>query len=146
MKNRLNADVCYCSLFMCLQPITDNFPMQQLHEINWIVCNLTTPANYFHALRRQTAFPFRKPLIIMSPKSLLRHPEAKSTFDDFVEGTEFQRVITDNTVAGQNPEKVKKLLFCSGKVFYDLAKERINSKKEKDVAIIRLEQVNNDVQ
>lgn len=122
-------------------PISDSFPMQQLHEVNWIVCNLTTPANYFHALRRQIAFPFRKPLIIMSPKSLLRHPEAKSSFDDFVEGTEFKRVITDETVAGQNPEKVKKLLFCSGKIFYDLAKERISSKKEKDIAIIRLEQI-----
>lgn len=72
-------------------PESEDFAVRQLHDINWIVANCTTPANIFHILRRQIALPFRKPLIIMSPKSLLRHPEARSSFDDMLEGTEFQR-------------------------------------------------------
>lgn len=72
-------------------PESEDFAVRQLHDINWIVANVTTPGNYFHILRRQIALPFRKPLIIMSPKSLLRHPDAKSCFDEMLEGTEFQR-------------------------------------------------------
>lgn len=72
-------------------PESEDFAVRQLHDINWIVANVTTPANFFHIMRRQIALPFRKPLIIMSPKSLLRHPDARSNFDDMLEGTEFQR-------------------------------------------------------
>lgn len=72
-------------------PESEDFAVRQLHDINWIVANITTPANFFHIMRRQIALPFRKPLILMSPKSLLRHPDAKSGFDDMLEGTEFQR-------------------------------------------------------
>ncbi|CAB3372874.1 Hypothetical predicted protein [Cloeon dipterum] len=72
-------------------PESEEFAVRQLHDINWIVANCSTPANYFHILRRQIALPFRKPLVIMTPKSLLRHPEAKSSFDEMVEGSEFLR-------------------------------------------------------
>jgi 2-oxoglutarate dehydrogenase E1 component len=115
--------------------------IQQLHETNWIVCNATTPANLFHMLRRQIALPFRKPLIVMTPKSLLRHPEARSSFDEMAEGTEFKRLIPDTSIASEQPEKVKRLLFCTGKVYYDLAKERHQREREHDIAIARVEQV-----
>lgn len=72
-------------------PESDEFAIRQLHDINWIVANCSTPANYFHILRRQIAMPFRKPLVLMTPKSLLRHPEAKSKFSEMTEGTEFKR-------------------------------------------------------
>ena len=72
-------------------PEGEDFAIRQLHDSNWIVANCSSPANYFHILRRQVALPFRKPLILMTPKSLLRHPEAKSSFDDMKDGTEFQR-------------------------------------------------------
>lgn len=82
------------------------------------VVNCTTPANYFHVLRRQIALPFRKPLVIMTPKSLLRHPEARSSFDDMASGTNFQRVIPDPLAQSS----VRKVVFCSGKVckFFNL--------------------------
>jgi 2-oxoglutarate dehydrogenase E1 component len=119
----------------------ENFEMQQLHEINWTVANLTTPANYFHILRRQIALPFRKPLIIMSPKSLLRHPDAKSSFDDMIEGSQFRRMIPDESEASESPEKVRKLLFCTGKIYYELAKERIQKERNNQIAISRIEQI-----
>jgi len=103
-------------------------------EDNWQVVNLTTPAQYFHALRRQIVRPWRKPLVVMTPKSLLRHPEAVSRFEDF-DGT-FQRVLGDATVEAS---KVRRVLVCSGKVYYDLAKRRAEQKSD-DTAIIRLEQ------
>ncbi|XP_055379071.1 2-oxoglutarate dehydrogenase complex component E1 isoform X2 [Condylostylus longicornis] len=122
-------------------PESDEFAIRQLHDINWIVANCSTPANYFHILRRQIALPFRKPLIIMTPKSLLRLPECRSTFDDMVEGTEFQRVISDSGPASENASSVKKLVFCTGRVYYDLAKARAENKLEKDIAISRIEQI-----
>lgn len=122
-------------------PEDDNFVMQQLHEINWFVCNVTTPANYFHMLRRQIRLPFRKPLIVMTPKSLLRHPDARSSFDDMLEGTEFQRLIPDESTASENPESVKKLVFCTGKVYFDLAQERVTREREHNIAIARVEQL-----
>lgn len=70
---------------------SEDFAIKQLYEVNWIVTNCTTPANFFHALRRQIAMNFRKPLINISPKLLLRHPKARSSFDEMLEGTEFQR-------------------------------------------------------
>src|SRR5690606_5527072 len=100
------------------------------------VCNLTTPAQLFHALRRQVLRPWRKPLVIFSPKSLLRHKEAVSTVDDLATGR-FQRVIPDTQV---DPAKATRVLLCSGKVYYDLLDARRKLGRE-DVAIVRLEQL-----
>ncbi|XP_041447600.1 2-oxoglutarate dehydrogenase-like, mitochondrial isoform X3 [Drosophila obscura] len=122
-------------------PESDEFAVRQLHDINWIVANCTTPANLYHILRRQIALPFRKPLILCTPKSLLRHPEAKSPFSEMSEGSEFQRIIPDNGPAGQNPASVKKVVFCSGRVYYDLTKTRAEKQLESDVAILRVEQI-----
>lgn len=122
-------------------PENENFELQQLHEANWFVLNCTTPANYFHALRRQIVLPIRKPVIMMTPKSLLRHPEAKSSFDDMAEGTSFRRLIPESGAAVDNAEHVRKLLFCSGKVYYDLAKERIQKNCVDGIAIARVEQI-----
>ncbi|XP_017784417.1 PREDICTED: 2-oxoglutarate dehydrogenase, mitochondrial isoform X2 [Nicrophorus vespilloides] len=122
-------------------PESEEFAVRQLHDINWIVANCSTPANLFHILRRQIALPFRKPLILLTPKSLLRHPEARSSFDEMVEGTEFQRIIPEKGPAAANAQGVKKLLFCSGKVYYDFTKARKEKGLEKDIAIARMEQV-----
>jgi 2-oxoglutarate dehydrogenase E1 component len=100
------------------------------------VCNLTTPAQLFHCLRRQVVRPWRKPLVIFTPKSLLRHKEAVSTTEDLVSGR-FQRVIPDPHV---DPAKVKRVLLCTGKVYYDLLDARRKRSRE-DVAIVRLEQL-----
>ncbi|XP_058799660.1 2-oxoglutarate dehydrogenase complex component E1 isoform X4 [Phymastichus coffea] len=122
-------------------PESEEFAVRQLHDINWIVANCSTPANLFHILRRQIALPFRKPLIIMTPKSLLRHPEARSSFDLMTEGTEFLRIIPEEGIAAQNPNEVKRILFCSGKVYYDLKKSRSERKMDNNVAIVRVEQI-----
>ncbi|XP_053689506.1 2-oxoglutarate dehydrogenase complex component E1-like isoform X4 [Sabethes cyaneus] len=122
-------------------PESEEFAIRQLHDINWIVANCSTPANYFHIMRRQIALPFRKPLILLTPKSLLRHPEAKSPFSEMVDGTEFQRIIPDASAASQNPSKVKKLIFCSGRVYYDILKARRERQLESEIAISRLEQI-----
>ncbi|WP_312186116.1 2-oxoglutarate dehydrogenase E1 component [Sphingobacterium sp.] len=103
---------------------------------NMILANCTTPANYFHLLRRQLVREFRKPLVVFTPKSLLRHPKVVSPLKDFTEGV-FQEVIDDANVAAKD---VKRVLFCSGKVYYDLL-EKQEADKRKDVAIVRLEQL-----
>ncbi|KAK6633424.1 hypothetical protein RUM44_004027 [Polyplax serrata] len=115
--------------------------VKQIRDSNWIIANLTTPANYFHILRRQIYLNFRKPLVIMSPKSLLRHPLAKSSFDEMTEGTSFQRMIFEKGEASKNPSNVKKLIFCTGKVYYDLFKTREDKKLNSEIAISRLEQI-----
>lgn len=122
--------------------IDELFGIKQLHDTNMIVVNCSTPANYFHVLRRQCILPFRKPLIVFSPKSLLRHPEAKSNFDEMTENTTFKRILPDATVASQNPEQVKRLVLCTGKVFYELNKERSTRNLDGQVAITRVEQLN----
>jgi 2-oxoglutarate dehydrogenase E1 component len=109
--------------------------LQLCAEDNIQVCNLTTPAQLFHVLRRQVNRPWRKPLVIFTPKSLLRHPEAVSSLEELASGA-FQRVIPDPAV---DPTKVTRILLCSGKVFYDLAGER-KKRGRADVAIVRLEQ------
>ncbi|XP_061490980.1 2-oxoglutarate dehydrogenase-like, mitochondrial isoform X2 [Rhineura floridana] len=119
----------------------DDFEVSQLYECNWIVVNCSTPASYFHVLRRQILLPFRKPLIIFTPKSLLRHPEAKSSFDEMVSGTSFRRVIPEEGPSAETPGEVKRVIFCTGKVYYDLVRERKNQDLEKEVAITRLEQI-----
>jgi len=78
----------------------------------------------------------------MTPKSLLRLPEARSSFDDMIEGTKFQRLIPDNGICTHNPNNVKKVIFCTGKVYYDLIKEREKMDREDTIAIHRIEQVN----
>ena len=103
---------------------------------NIIVANITSPANYFHLLRRQMKFGFRKPLVIMTPKSLLRHPKVVSPLEDLANGS-FQQIFDDPTA---DPAKVERLVLCTGKLYYDLLakKEEINDDK---VALVRLEQV-----
>ncbi|XP_072851175.2 2-oxoglutarate dehydrogenase-like, mitochondrial isoform X2 [Pogona vitticeps] len=123
-------------------PKFDNdFEVSQLFDCNWIVVNCSTPASYFHVLRRQILLPFRKPLIIFTPKSLLRHPEAKSSFDEMLLGTRFRRMIPEEGPPAESPSEVKRVIFCTGKVYYDLVKERKNQDLEKEVAITRLEQI-----
>jgi len=112
--------------------------LQRCAERNMTVCNLTTPANYFHALRRQMKRNFRKPLVLMTPKSLLRHKLAVSPLKDMAAGSGFKFVIpeTDKLVA---PAQVKRVVLCSGKVYYDLLAER-RERGIKNVALVRLEQ------
>ncbi len=105
-------------------------------DYNIVVANMTTPANFFHLLRRQLAWNFRKPCIVMSPKSLLRHPEMISPVEDFIQGR-FKEIIDDDYA---DPKKVKKLLLCTGKIYFDLLHEQRKSKRT-DVAIIRIEQL-----
>lgn len=111
--------------------------LQLAAEWNIVVANLTTPANIFHALRRQVKWDFRKPLVIFSPKSLLRHPECVSKIQDLTEG-HFQEIIDDAKV--KDPKKIKRLLLCTGKVYYDL-KARQDKEQREDIAIVRLEQL-----
>ncbi len=113
--------------------------LQLCAEENLIVGNFTTPAQYFHALRRQKRRNFRKPLILMTPKSLLSRPEAISSEEDFLEGTCFQEILPDNMVF-ENPDQVKRVVLCSGKVYYDLVAYR-NDHNISDTAIIRVEQL-----
>lgn len=122
-------------------PESEEFAVRQLHDINWIIGYCSTPANLFHILRRQIALPFRKPLILMTGKSLLRHPESRSSFDDMVEGTEFIRLIPEDGPAVKDPSNVKKLVFCCGKVYFDLKKARADHKLDSEIAIARIEQV-----
>jgi 2-oxoglutarate dehydrogenase E1 component len=117
-----------------------SYNAQSLHDCNWIVANPTTPANFFHIMRRQIKMPFRKPLIIMSPKSGLNHPRARSPISDMLEGTEVQRVIPDAKTAA-NPEAVKRVIFCSGKVYIDIEEEREKRGLTEDVAVVRIEQI-----
>jgi 2-oxoglutarate dehydrogenase E1 component len=111
--------------------------LQQCAELNMVVTNITTSANFFHALRRQLAWPFRKPLIEFSPKANLRHPGSYSQVQEFLNGG-FKEVIDDIFV--EDASRVKKVLFCSGKVYFDLA-ERQQKENRKDTAIIRVEQL-----
>lgn len=110
--------------------------LQSAAEYNIYVTNITTAANFFHALRRQLALPFRKPLINMSPKANLRHVDSYSTIDQFATGG-FQETIDDDKV--HDPSKVKKVLLTSGKIYFELNEKRIADNRE-DIAIIRLEQ------
>jgi len=122
-------------------PEEDEFSVKQLSNINMIVANCSTPGNYAHILRRQIKLPFRKPLVVMTPKSLLRHPECKSSFDSLGQGSEFQRMILDNGPASEKPAAVQKILFCTGKVYYDLIKERRDLGLEDQIAIHTIEQI-----
>jgi len=109
--------------------------LQACAEDNIQVVNLTTPANYFHALRRQMRRPFRRPLVVMAPKSLLRHPHAVSPVEELERGR-FQEVLDDP----RPPERVRRVVLSSGKVWYDLA-ERRQRAGARDVALVRVEQL-----
>lgn len=109
--------------------------LQLCAQNNMQVVNLTTPAQIYHALRRQVRRDFRKPLVVMSPKSLLRHPRAVSTIEDLAKGR-FQEVIADTV----DQSKVDTVVFVSGKLYYELLEEREKSKKE-NIALVRLEQI-----
>jgi 2-oxoglutarate dehydrogenase E1 component len=114
-------------------------PERFLHlsaEYNMVVASPTTPANFFHLLRRQVSWPFRKPCVVFSPKSLLRHPSVISPLDDFTKGS-FQEVLDDTFVTAKN---VTRVVLCSGKLFYDLVEVQ-QKKKIKDTAIVRVEQL-----
>ncbi len=116
--------------------------LQSSAEFNVTVANVTKPANFFHLLRRQVARPFRKPLIVMSPKSLLRYSECVSPLEDFLPGTTFQEVY-DDPIVGNDPELVKNVttvVWCTGKLYYELL-EKQKADNRYDVAIIRMEQL-----
>ena len=119
--------------------------LQMCAEDNWIVANCTTPANYFHILRRQMHRSYRKPLVLMTPKSLLRHKMAISEAPDFLTGSSFHRVLWDDAEKGNSDtklvkdDKIKRVVMCSGKVYYDLLDER-DARGIDDVYILRVEQ------
>ncbi|HLV06060.1 MAG TPA: 2-oxoglutarate dehydrogenase E1 component [Croceibacterium sp.] len=112
--------------------------LQLCAQDNIQVCNITSPANYFHVLRRQMLRPFRKPLIIMTPKSLLRHPMAKSSAEEFTANSHFKRILSDRKDIAD--DKIRRLVLCSGKVAYDLFEARDKEGVE-DVSVVRLEQL-----
>jgi 2-oxoglutarate dehydrogenase E1 component len=120
--------------------------LQMSAEENWIVANCTTPANYFHILRRQMHRDFRKPLILMTPKSLLRHPLCINTAEDFTDGSTFHRVLWDDAEKGNSEtqlkpdEQIRRVVMCSGKVYYDLLAER-DKRGIDDIYLLRLEQL-----
>ena len=119
--------------------------LQMSANDNWIVANCSTPANYFHILRRQIHRSFRKPLVLMTPKSLLRHKLAVSTADEFTSGSNFHRVLWDDAQTGRSATRlrpdaeIRRVVICSGKVYYDLLEER-DARGLDDVYIMRLEQ------
>lgn len=128
----------------------------QIQNVNWQIVNATTPANYFHVLRRQIHRQFRKPLIVFTPKNLLRHPAARSPLYEFddkpddkgIEGVRFKRLIMDEKATDRSPTPppepgVKRLVLCTGKIYYELAAERArrSAEKQESIAIVRVEQL-----
>jgi 2-oxoglutarate dehydrogenase E1 component len=119
--------------------------LQMCAEDNWIVANCTTPANYFHILRRQLHRSYRKPLVLMTPKSLLRHKLAVSEAADFLTGSSFHRVLWDDAEKGnsdtklQPDDKIRRVVMCSGKVYFDLLEER-DQRGIDDIYLMRVEQ------
>jgi 2-oxoglutarate dehydrogenase E1 component len=112
--------------------------LQMAAEYNMIITNCTTSASFFHVLRRQLAYPFRKPLINFSPKANLRHPRSYSPVSAFTSGG-FREIIEDD-YCEQDPRKVKKVLLCSGKIYFDLSEKQMQDQR-KEIAILRLEQL-----
>ena len=114
--------------------------LQACAQDNLIVANCTTPASYFHLLRRQLVRPIRKPLVIMTPKSLLRDKRAVSNLSDFVAGTTFQPILADPRQDKIPAKNVKRIILCSGKIYYDLM-EAVDAKKSQDIVVLRQEQL-----
>jgi len=124
-------------------PDMDPTERRQIQQSNIQVVNVTTPANYFHVLRRQVHRDFRKPLIVMSPKRLLRHVRCVSNLEDFTLNgphPRFRRVINDTTEGLVSDDRMRKVVFCTGNVYYDLI-ERREAQGINDVAIVRVEQI-----
>ncbi|WP_071795546.1 2-oxoglutarate dehydrogenase E1 component [Natronohydrobacter thiooxidans] len=119
--------------------------LQGCAQDNWIVANCSTPANYFHILRRQIHRSFRKPLVLMTPKSLLRHKFCISEAEDFLEGSSFHRVLWDDAQKGNSDtelaadDKIRRVVMCSGKVYFDLLEER-DARGIDDIYLMRVEQ------
>ena len=125
------------------------------HQVqNWAVVNVTTPANFFHVIRRQLHRQFRKPLVVMSPKNLLRHPLCKSPLDAFddeeqaddLQGMRFRRLIMDDAIKVRDPfppeePQIKRLVLCSGKIYYELWQEREKRGLQDQIHICRVEQL-----
>jgi 2-oxoglutarate dehydrogenase E1 component len=121
----------------------ESAPERVIQQSNLQVVNITTPANYFHALRRQVHRDFRKPLVVMSPKSLLKHSLAVSSLKDMsdsIDQDRFHRLIPETSTTLAKDKDIKKLVLCSGKVYYDLLTER-EKRGIKDTAIVRIEQL-----
>jgi len=120
--------------------------LQMCAEDNWTVANCTTPANYYHILRRQMHRSFRRPLVLLTPKSLLRHKGATSTIEEFGEGSSFHRMLWDDAQLGKSDttlvadEKIRRVILCSGKVYYDLLAER-DARGLDGVYLMRVEQL-----
>jgi 2-oxoglutarate dehydrogenase E1 component len=129
------------NVFANMDNVTPEDRQLQLSQCNWQVVNPTTPAQYFHALRRQIHRQFRKPLVVASTKALLRHKVAVSNMEDLAEGTKFERILgeieEDKLV---DPSKMRRVVMCSGKIYYELLEKRQKENID-DVAIIRLEQL-----
>jgi 2-oxoglutarate dehydrogenase E1 component len=153
LKDSCRCVRIYCSPEQCADPLSqqlvdDNpfvYPSEekmnrQHQDGNMALVYCTTPSNVFHVLRRQVHRDFRKPLIMFFSKSLLRHPEARSTLDEFLPGTGFRRFIPDDGSSIGNPEDVKRLILCSGQQYFALTKYR-KEHDLKDVAISRCEQL-----
>jgi len=150
---RLERFLAMCDDDPTIIPDMNRETRMQIQHCNWQVVNITTPANYFHCLRRQVHREFRKPLVVMSPKNLLRHPAAKSQLDEFddvesndSQGCRFRRLIMDKSsvVTEMDPPKepdFKRVIFCSGKVYYELDAERTKMQKDGHIAICRVEQL-----
>ena len=113
--------------------------LQMCAEDNIQVANCTSPANYFHILRRQLVRSFRKPLILMTPKSTLRHKKNTSSIDDFINGSTFHRVLVNN-ITNEQEKKINRLIICSGKIYFEL-QDRIDELKKDNIFILRLEQI-----
>eukprot|EP01124_Arcella_intermedia_P024163 TRINITY_DN4007_c0_g1_i1.p1 TRINITY_DN4007_c0_g1~~TRINITY_DN4007_c0_g1_i1.p1 ORF type:complete len:1016 (-),score=165.40 TRINITY_DN4007_c0_g1_i1:37-3084(-) len=140
---RMERFLQMCDQDFDVVPNMDITVRNQIQRTNWQIVNCTTPANFFHVLRRQMHREFRKPLVIFTPKSLLRHPLAKSpqtAFDDSGDDTRFIRVFyeVDNDLVPD--DKVKRVIFCTGKIYYDLYTERAN-KHIKNIPLVRIEQL-----
>ena len=119
----------------------DGKEAMQIQRSNWQIVNITTPANYYHALRRQIKRDFRKPLVVFSPKSLLRHPQVVSPLSEFEPGNKFKVLIDEREPAAiKAPEQIDRILLCSGKVYYELLKWRQDHKID-NIAILTLEQI-----
>lgn len=115
--------------------------LQNSAEDNWQIANCTTPSNYFHILRRQMCRDFRKPLVLMTPKSLLRHKLCVSDVEAFINETTFHRILwDDDREEMMQNERIKRVILCSGKVYYDILEER-RARGVKDIMILRLEQL-----
>jgi len=122
-------------------PEEEDSEIKQLSQCNMIVANCSKPGNFFHLLRRQTCLPFRKSLVVVTPKSLLRHPQCRSSFDEIKIGSTFHRMLLEKGPASEDPAAVKKVLICTGRVYYDLISARSEAGLDDKIAIHTLEQI-----